>query len=70
MNCRFLHHWRWKLVRPRERHANQHLPDDPYWHGVCIFCGAVSRRTASEPPSAGAKWYWKERWAALVAKGA
>ena len=58
------------MTDTRDRHPNRYPPDDPYWRGECVFCGAVSHRTASDTPSAGARWYWKERWAELVAKGA
>ena len=53
MNCPFLHRWRWELIQPVQRHANQHPPDDPYWRGECILCGAVSNRTASRMPPKG-----------------
>ncbi len=54
MNCRFLHHWRYKWVEFFMRARPNRFADDQtykYWRGECIFCGLLSNRAASEPPS-------------------
>ncbi len=68
MNCRFLHHWKWKLILGDWRHANQYPPDDPYWRGKCIFCDAVSNRTASRMPRKGSPYPTKAAFTLAATK--
>ncbi|KKL64606.1 hypothetical protein LCGC14_2163360 [marine sediment metagenome] len=51
MDCRFLHRWKWTWVDVPDRHANGSSNGNGggYWRLNCLFCGAVSHRTAPGP---------------------